>query len=249
VPEEIPVDLLKTGGRLIPPGALPQPPRRAADPGPAVPPLPTPPPRGAAAQPTPPAQPAAQTAAPADHAHDAQICRLCGWPAEFDPVEPGPDEYADFVRCVVLGQPYAVTLPLFDGAVEVRLRDLTPQEEDAIYRRVLAEAVDQKVRTAVEAQDRMTDFRLAAAVERFAAGPRVAEFPPPAAADAEDYPARHAALQTACAGQTVYQAVRSFYVSQFLPVLGTMRARAVSPSFRKATASPGPSAGRPSRPA
>lgn len=230
--EVIEVDLIKTGGRLVPPGT-PVPPVEPAKPGTVDAPRADPPKDQSKDQP------------PTQHIPQIKQCPHCLWPAGVDVVEPTPEETLAFCKAVWQDGEYTRTVSLFNGAVEVVFRALTPVEEDEVRDAVAAGMAADPVKTF----DLYTDYRLGLAVRRLKTGVVVADRPP-AALD-EEYPKGadrlvtiHTAFQRLFKLDPAYRAVRREF-TMFYARLGTLQARALDPSFFPATAAGGPSPGSP----
>lgn len=226
---EIPVNLIETGGKLVMPGALPQPPRVAPppDPGPA--------PQPQVQQQAPPA--------PDKPAEEIHVCKNCGWPHTVDPMEPTRDEEIEFIQSLVLGTLFHRDLSLFDDAVAVRYRVLTSDEEEAVKAVIATEIALGKFQVPphllpMVVAERYTDLRIGLAVESLRIGKAMYQPAMPANPFKIDLDARGAELRAAAKTNPVYQAVRWQY-TKFHAVCGTIQTRALKPSFPTATASSG----------
>jgi hypothetical protein len=64
-----------------------------------------------------------------------------------DPIEemaqPTEEEKQEFIRCVLGNKPYAKKFSLFGGAVDVTLTDLTPKQEEDLYRELARAEIPQ----------------------------------------------------------------------------------------------------------
>lgn len=220
MPAEIPVDLMATGGQLIPPGAAPRPPRAR----PVVPEV------------KPASEPAAAKDETAEKPHPSN-CPHCGWNAVNAVQEPDPGDAQAFRNAVFSGDLYAKTVDLLDGAATVTFRDLSSDEEEAIRTRVVADTLKNPV-TPLEMVEQFTDMRLSLAACRVRLGDKRYAVEPPADPYAEDFGARLKALRTFCKSDTVYRAVRWQY-GRFVQVMGVLLSRATDRSFYSATGSGG----------
>lgn len=233
--EVIEVDLLKTGGQLVPPGM----------------PVNLPPPAAPSAPPMPP-----KTDPPAEAKKDTpppviKQCAHCRWPEGVDVVEPTGEEMFAFCKAVWQDGEYAREVTLFNGAVEVTFRALTPTEEDEVQRAVVAAAKTEAFTDLSQAFDLYTDYRLGLALRRLKTGGVIVDRPPDELdAQYPKGPGRlveiHAAVRAAFRLDPVYRAVRREY-TMFFARLGTLQNRALDPSFFPATAAGGPSPASPKR--
>lgn len=223
MPAEIPVDLTKTGGRLVPPWAGQKP---------AAPQAPTPPAADKTAEHDPKAD---------DHPKN---CKMCGWNNELDPQLPDPGDPVAFRDAVFRGVPYQKTVPVFDGAGSVTFKDLTADENEAVRMKVDAESIEKPFKP-FDMIARYTELCLGFAVTAVQIGGRRYAAEPvddPFVLGDTDGP--HKALRKWLGSDTVYRTVRMAY-GKFVAQLGYLIARAGEPSFFTAT---GPLGGQPESP-
>lgn len=218
--EVIEVDLLKTGGRLIPPGDEAPP---AAAPRPAQPP------------PT----PADDRPAP------LKACKCCGWPEALDPAAPAEGDAEEFLKAVLRGEPFRRRAYLFSGAVPLTFKDLTADEEEAVKTQVVREVARGDITTFEASALRHTALRLVFAVESVTAGEQTYRAP---GGDpfAVDLAAESARLRGVFRHAGVYDALKLEF-HKFYGVLMTLQNRAADASFWKATPAAGSSPDSPSK--
>jgi len=211
---EIPIDLVKTGGKLIPPGmnlktdTEPRPPKMEKE---------------------------VKPEGPVDHTHDlgAGTCKHCGWNNTVDPVEPTQDDWTEFVKSVRMGNLFNKQIDLYEGATKVTFRVLTAEEEDTISNTIKREAASGIYKQSIEVVERFTDLRLAVAVQAILTG--TTNYTGPEPDTTTMYEEQLKKVRTACKLEPIYRAVRWQY-TRFHAMMGTIQARSVEKSFSAATA-------------
>lgn len=219
----IPVDLTKTGGRLLPVGG------HAGQ----LPPAPEPPTK--TAQPEQPVEKEAEK--PTAH------CKTCGCDPQTDPIKPNTDDLLSFQRAVLTGTPFTKTFELFGGLVKTQIRTLSAEEDLTIRSKVLAETATGKFPDGpagtVAVYDRLTDLRMGMAVESLAVGGKVYT----AGGEPEQ---RIEALLKACGTDVVYQALRQAH-NVVAGLEAVILRNATNPSFFPAIGPGGLSSGSPTK--
>lgn len=241
------VDLIKTKGRLIPPGMMPR------TPAPAPKPAGEPAAKADDGKPAPavPGRPAAPPDPEPAHAN----CKHCGSDPTTEPSEPSKDDVAAFQQAVWRDERFEKRVTLFGGAVEAAFRFLTPAEEAAIETAVVAESalkaggraltVDEASRQYFDMSRRYDDLRLGVGVASLRVGTKVYERPSPAKPATADLNALFDEVVAAAKQEPVYQAVRWQYLLFYAAARVLVR-RAADPNFFPATGAAGPSPASPS---
>ncbi len=231
MPQVIPVDLIKTGGKLTLPGVAADPPPAApGGSGPNVPAPtehPTQPPE--AAQPPPPTPP--------------KPCTHCGMDPTTDPTEVTDDDRTEFVKAVLTGTAFAREFSLFGGAVKVRFRTLGIDETDAMQ--FALDRLDATGSYPQTPQGAAARFHAAVALnaaigsERVVVGGTVHTRPADATPEAA-----LAWMKGVLRQEPVFAAVREAFL-HFAAVSGAIQRKALDPSFFTATAGRGSSPASP----
>lgn len=215
---EIPVDLMATGGRLIPPDQMP--PKKTA----------LVPPRAEAPAKDPVQEPVKDAAPPTPP--EAVKCPYCGWDHSQDPCEPDAGDAFQFRDAVFSGTPYTKRIALY-GTAAMAVRDLTADEETAAQAQALKMGIAQQASRG-EMMEILTGIRMGVALVSVDVGTnqyRAEPIEDPFTADLEG---RHKLVRTWCKSDTLYRALRWQYV-RFHQQLSVLLSRAADRSFFSAT--------------
>lgn len=100
--------------------------------------------------------PEAQTVTPA-----GGVCLHCGWDqSQVDVPEPPHAEKMAFLHTLLGEKPYSKEYKLFDGAVVVCFRTLTPREIDVVYRQAYLDTKNGDIKESVDYYERLNQYRL-----------------------------------------------------------------------------------------
>lgn len=229
----IPVDLTKTGGRLLDPGVqalTPELLQNLAGSGPKSTSLPAP-----AAPPPPPIENKADD-------KTAAACRNCGHDPTADPDKPSNEDVLEFAQSVWRDEAFTKTYTFFGGAVSVTFRTLTEDEINATQRAVAADqarSVEPGLAGFMEMTWRGEDYQFALSVQRATLGEKTYAAP----MHLEPRQALET-VQKAMGGQIAYRTIRTAY-REFFKLVGNLIKAGQDPSFWPATPGSGPSPASP----
>lgn len=218
----IPVDLTKTGGKLLLPGA----PTAAQAP---------------MAQPRAASQPAAATPPAASKSANDNVEAAAPPASKYRYPEPVADDFQAFLQALVEGRRYTKTETLFGGVVSVTFRTTSAAEEAAMAARAIGEmraTGGMTVINSIELTEKQMTWQFGMSVASMRIGKVGYQAPPPEDNGAIDYDARHQEIQRRCGEGAVYVAVRAAYV-RFSNLIGGLEERAADPNFFGAIGSGG----------
>jgi hypothetical protein len=237
----IDIDLVKNGGKLIPPGV--QHPDAAQVPGPRPGTPPGDPQRAA------PENPPDQHTHPHAHKPDPR-CPMCNWSVNIDPATPDPEDPAAFRDAVFNGFLFEKTYTLFGGALQITFRDATTRHREIMQRvlfRELAVASSKPQSSPEHYMDvpgRRDELALAMCTVTIKQGTRTYTAPDESTVTEDTLPGAYVALRQWIGADAIYQAAMITY-SKFFRTMCALAARALDPSFYTATGSSG---GQPASP-
>lgn len=233
----IPVDLSKTGGKLLSPGGQMIAPEQLA--------AMTPDPKSSTttSKPeTPQAKPAVEDT-PAETAPVNATCRYCGHDPKEDPNHPSPDDLLEFTKCVWRDTPFTKRYDFFGGAVSITYRTLSAEETEQSQRAVMADVNNDPnmvgLLGALAMTDRGVEYQMALSVVELSVGDR--KYTP---TETDPRLALKAVRQT-LGSQIAHQTARNAFY-KFLGVTKRLLELGNDPSFWQATPSAGPSPASPS---
>lgn len=157
----------------------------------------------------------------------SNTCKHCGQDPTTEPVLIDPSDVVDYQRSVWCGQKFVKTYTLFGEAASVSFRDMTVKQRQAIKTKLMAEAAQfaNNIGGAILAYERANLYCLALSIAELRLGEAKTEFAP-----TDDVQAAVDRFSDVCSSDLVYQTVWNTFM-RFQDLRDAIVKKATDPSF------------------